>query len=113
MGHTELFILKTICMNFQTMHRQRKFIMLASALGIIAAFLPWQTISAGIFGASVSSGVNGFHGIAILAFLCFIAAGIISLTGDQTKGLANSNWMGVLILGVVALICIAVSMFNT
>lgn len=100
-------------MNFQTMHKQRKFIMLAAALGIIAAFLPWQTVSAGIFGASISSGVNGFHGIAILAFLCFIAAGIVSLTGDQTKPLVNSSWMGALILGAIAIICVAVAMFNT
>ena len=100
-------------MNFQTMHKQRKVILLASALGVIAAFLPWQTISAGIFGASVSEGVNGFHGIAVVAFLAFIAAGILAITGQQANRLERSPWLGALGAGVIALICAVIAAFNT
>lgn len=100
-------------MNFQTMHKQRKVILLASALGVISAFLPWQTISAGIFGAGISQGVNGFHGIAVLAFLAFIAAGILAITGQQTNRLERTSWLAVLAAGAVALICTIVAMFNT
>ncbi len=32
-------------MNFQTMNKQRKFILIAAAVGIIAMFLPWVKIS--------------------------------------------------------------------
>src|SRR6266536_3200206 len=56
-------------MNFQTMSRQRKFIMIAAAAGIISVFLPWVTVS--IFGESQST--NGFRSYGIVVFLAFAA----------------------------------------
>jgi hypothetical protein len=101
----KLVSIKIAFMNYQTLNKQRKFILIAAAVGLIATFLPWKTISAGLFGAGMSEGINGFHGSGILSFLVFIAAGIISIMGNQTTTLDKSNWLVALACGVVALLC--------
>ena len=87
-------------MNFQTMHKQRKFVLIAAAVGIISMFLPWISIS--VFGYTQSQ--NGMHDIGILAFLCFIVSGVIAYLGDQTKNLDKNMWGIVLATGALALI---------
>ena len=37
-------------MNFQTLNKQRKMILIAAAIGLIAVFLPWIKMSASILG---------------------------------------------------------------
>ena len=69
-------------------------VLIAAAVGIISMFLPWVSI----FGYSV----NGMSDWGILVFLCFVTAGVLAYTGDQTKNLARTNWMIVLIAGAVA-----------
>ncbi|WP_121353810.1 hypothetical protein [Flavisolibacter nicotianae] len=86
-------------MNFQTMSKQRKMILIAAAVGVIAMFLPWWSISLGIFGGG---SVNGMHGEGLLVFLCFLAAGAFAYIGDQTKNLDRTNWMLALIAGGIA-----------
>lgn len=86
-------------MNFQTMNKQRKFILIAAGVGIIAMFLPWIKIS--IFGFS-AGGVNGMRDWGILVFISFVAAGAMSLLGDQTQALSKTNWMIALIAGALA-----------
>ena len=86
-------------MNFQTMSKQRKFILIAAAVGVISMFLPWVSVSFG-FGPSYS--VNGFHDVGILIFLCFVGAGVVAFLGDQTKTLDKTFWMVALIAGGVA-----------
>ena len=85
-------------MNFQTMNKQRKFILIAAAVGFIAMFLPWIKIS--FFG--MSSSVNGMHGSGILVFLCFIGAGVVAFLGDQTKNLDKTFWFIALACGALA-----------
>jgi uncharacterized protein YacL len=85
-------------MNFQTMNKQRKFILIAAVVGIIAMFLPWMTISFFGFGSSI----NGMHGSGILVFLCFIVAGVVAYLGDQTKTLEKTFWFVALICGALA-----------
>lgn len=85
-------------MNFQTMNKQRKFILIAAAAGIIGMFLPWIRVS--FFG--MSSSVNGFHGAGILTFLCFIGAGAVAFLGDQTKNLDKTSWFIALACGALA-----------
>lgn len=89
-------------MNFQTMNKQRKFVLIASAIGIISMFLPWISVS--VFGYSQS--VNGMHDKGILVFLCFAASGIIAYLGDQTKNLDKTMWGITLIAGALALLLI-------
>ena len=82
-------------MNFQTMSKQRKFILIASAVGVISMFLPWVKIS--LFG--FSSSVNGMRDAGIFIFLCFVACGVISFLGNQTTNLDRTMWMVTLIVG--------------
>ena len=89
-------------MNFQTMSKQRKFILIAAAAGIISMFLPWVSIS--LFGYTQS--VNGMHDIGILVFLCFLASAAIAYLGDQTKNLDKNMWGIVLAAGAIAILSI-------
>ena len=85
-------------MNFQTMGKQRKFILIAAGVGFVAMFLPWIRIS--IFG--LSNSVNGMHDKGILVFICFVVAGILAYMGDQTQNLGKTNWFITLIAGALA-----------
>src|SRR5664279_5727761 len=89
-------------MNFQTMNKQRKFVLIAAAIGVISMFLPWISVS--VLGYSQT--VNGMHDKGILVFLCFAASGIIAYLGDQTKNLDKTMWAVTLIAGAVALLMI-------
>jgi peptidoglycan/LPS O-acetylase OafA/YrhL len=89
-------------MNFQTMNKQRKFVLIAAAVGIISMFLPWISVS--VLGFSQT--VNGMHDKGILVFLCFAAAGIIAFLGDQTKNLDKTMWGITLIVGAIALLMV-------
>lgn len=95
-------------MDFKTMSKQRKFILIASAAGIISMFLPWISIS--MMGMSDSS--NGMHGWGILAFFCFIISGLITVYGDQKVNLDRTMWMVSMLLGGVALIVVVATYFN-
>ena len=85
-------------MNFQTMNKQRKFVLIAAAIGVISMFLPWISVS--VLGYSQS--VNGMHDKGILVFLCFAASGIIAYLGDQTKNLDKTMWTVTLLAGAIA-----------
>jgi peptidoglycan/LPS O-acetylase OafA/YrhL len=86
-------------MNFETMSKQRKMILIAAAVGVIAMFLPWVSIS--VFGLAGGS-ANGMHGEGILVFLCFLVAGALAWMGDQNKSLNQTNWMLTLVAGGLA-----------
>jgi peptidoglycan/LPS O-acetylase OafA/YrhL len=96
-------------MNFQTMSKQRKFILIAAAIGVIATFLPWWSFSTLGFGYSV----NGFHGLGVLAFLCFVGAGVMAYMDDQTTTLGKTKWMATLIAGAVAALIILYYIIET
>lgn len=89
-------------MNFQTMSKQRKFVLISAAVGFISMFLPWISVS--MFGYSQS--VNGMHDKGILVFICFVASGAIAYLGDQTKNLDKNMWGITLLAGAVALLLI-------
>ncbi len=92
-------------MNFQTMSKQRKFIMIASGIGIISMFLPWVKIS--LFGFSNSE--NGMHGSGVFIFLCFVACGVISFLGNQSANLERTMWMVTLITGGLAAVIMIIN----
>ena len=97
-------------MNFQTLNKQRKFILIAAVAGIISIFLPW--FSAGAFGFSVH--INGFHGWGILAFICFfIVAGITSVVGDQLLPLDKTMWLAAILCGGLALVSVVITLLSS
>ena len=87
-------------MNFQTMSKQRKFVLISSAAGFISMFFPWVSIS--MFGYSQS--VNGMHDKGVLVFICFIVSGVIAWAGEQTKNLDKTMWTVTLLAGAIALL---------
>ena len=93
-------------MNFQTMNRQRKLILITATIGIISVFLPWVTIS--ILGMTQS--INGFRGWGILVFLAFVVAAVIALIGNQTQALEKSYWFLAMACGAIALLSIIIAM---
>jgi len=96
-------------MNFQTMNKQRKLILVAAALGVVSIFLPW--FSAGAFGFSVH--VNGFHGWGILAFICFLGTAIISIAGDQNLALDKGMWFATILCGSLALLSVIITLISS
>ena len=82
-------------MNFDTMSKQRKYILIAAVAGVIGMFLPWFSLP--FFGS-----LNGMHGAGILIFLCLAACALIAFLGDQTKELDRTMWMIVLIASAIA-----------
>lgn len=91
-------------MNFQTMSKQRKFVLIAAAIGVIGIFCPWIYL----FGFSV----NGFRGVGILIFICLLVAVVMALMGDQTKNLNKTNWMITLIASALAAIIMLITFLN-
>jgi hypothetical protein len=98
----ELLIFKTTIMNFQTMSRQRKFILISAAVGFISMFLPWLSIS--ILGFHHS--VNGMHEKGVIVFFCFIAAGVLAYIGDQKSNVDTGKWTLILAFGTLAFLLI-------
>lgn len=96
-------------MNFQTMSKQRKAILIAAAVGIVSMFLPWISISLGVFGGG---SINGMHGSGILVFLCFVVAGVLAYTGDQTTNLPQTSWMITLVAGAIAALIMVINFFD-
>jgi len=87
-------------MDFATLNKQRKFALIAAVIGLISIFLPWISVSG--FGAGYSA--NGFSSYGIMVFIGYLAAGIITLMGDQTKPLDKAMWLVELIAGAISLI---------
>ncbi|HUC79416.1 MAG TPA: hypothetical protein VMR70_00815 [Flavisolibacter sp.] len=91
-------------MNFETMSKQRKMMLIAAAVGIVCMFLPWVSF--------LGFSVNGMHGSGVLVFLCFLVAGVMAFMGDQTKNLSSTNWMIALIASGVAAIVMVINFFD-
>ncbi|MBK7433134.1 MAG: hypothetical protein IPI66_03975 [Chitinophagaceae bacterium] len=95
-------------MNFQTLNKQRKFVLIAALLGIIACFLPWVSVS--VFG--YSSSVNGMHSWGLMAFIGFIGSGVAAFLGDQTKPMAQTFWFVALACGALAVLGVLLYFLN-
>ena len=85
-------------MDIQRMSKQRKYMLAAAAIGVVAMFLPWVTIPF----LGINSSINGLHDKGILVFLSFAVAGVVAYMGDQTKNLSTRNWFIVLVAAALA-----------
>ncbi|MBO9203752.1 MULTISPECIES: SHOCT domain-containing protein [Niastella] len=88
-------------MSILFMHKQRRFILLLSAIGIISVFLPWVTIG-GVFRHQLNA--NGFSGIGIVVFGALVAVLLITLMGDQKKAEGKTMWMITMVAASIALL---------
>jgi hypothetical protein len=83
-------------MDFNSLHKQRKFVMIAALVGIISMFLPWVSF--------MGYSSNGLGGAGTLILLAFIAAGVLAYLGDQKKPMAKNNWLGALGCGALIIL---------
>jgi len=90
------------------MSRQRGFILVASATGIISLFLPWAVVDV----VKILKHINGFHGCGIIVFIAFAVTGIICFSGDRRKTLDKTIWFIVMVTGIVALVFTIISQLN-
>lgn len=98
-------------MNFDTMNKQRKLVLIAAACGVICMFLPWASVDYGLGVGKVSN--NGMSGWGIVVFICLLLSGIFAWAGDQTKHISRLNWILVIILGAIATLIMLISFFKS
>jgi hypothetical protein len=88
------------------MHLQRIATLGASAIGLVAVFLPWGGIK--IFGMSKSfsplSLPSGVEFFGILVLFAFIGAGVLNVLGDKESELQKPNSYACMGAGAVALL---------
>jgi hypothetical protein len=97
-------------MNFQLLHKQKKIILIASATGIIAVFLPWLKVNMFMFNKTV----NGFNGLGILTFIAFVVCLLMCLVNKekQHEPLDNTKWLAALILLGLSLLIISYTIYS-
>lgn len=83
-------------MDFKTLHKQRLYMLIGAAAGVLGMILPW--VSA--FGFSI----NGLHGEGWIVFFAFIGAGVLAFLGDQKQALDKNSWLGALAAVAVAIL---------
>ncbi len=80
-------------------HQSRIIYLVGAGIGLIAAFLPWVTVS--IFGVNQSqSGFDGGDGK--ITFVLFAIAGVLTFLGDRTKPMSRPMQIGIGILGLLS-----------
>ena len=81
--------------------KQKQILLLAAAVGIIGAFLPWASVSV----MGISQSVNGLSGDGIITLVLFAVAGYLSFKGDKKEVLSgNSLYIIVGAFGIAGLI---------
>lgn len=64
----------------EQIHKQKLYCLIFAGVALIAIFLPWLSISLGIFGGG---SVNGFRSWGMLSFFGVIGVAVASLMGDK------------------------------
>jgi predicted small secreted protein len=96
-------------MDFNSLHKQRMFIMGSAVVGLIACFLPWFKVNMGIASAS-SNAMDGTGGVIVL--IAFIACGVLAFLGDQKSNLSKTAWLAVLGVAALAALILVINILN-
>ena len=92
------------------LHKQKLYAVIVAAVGLLAMFLPWWKVSFGGYGGFGGGGysINGMHEIGLLAFVGFVAAGVVTFVmGDRSKPYDGQvKMIAAASFGVAALIAI-------
>jgi len=74
------------------LHKQKLYAVILAAIGVVSCILPWWHVSLGYGYGGIS--INGLHKLGIVAFIGFIAAGIVPFVfGDKTKPFEGQDKM--------------------
>jgi len=71
------------------MSKQRMVLIIASVIGIVAAFLPWVSIT--ILG--VTATVSGIEGDGMITLILFIIVGVICVLGNRAEPLGKIKFL--------------------
>jgi hypothetical protein len=79
------------------MNKQRKAILIASGLGVLASFSPWVKVP-------LVGSINGTSGDGDgwITFVLFAMTLVISLLGEKTKAIAGGLFYGAILPGLIA-----------
>jgi hypothetical protein len=83
-------------MDFATLHKQRKFILIAAVIAAIGILMPWVSL----FGFSI----NGAHNWGILVLILLVAAAVICFVGDKTLPMDQAMWLVSLVAGAAGVL---------
>ncbi len=103
-------------MDFATLHKQRKFIMIAALIGAIGTFLNWFTYpSIAIFNTSTGGGgIKGTSfGAGTFTLIGLLACGVLAYLGNQKEHLAKNTWLVVLGASALATILCAIKLIQS
>lgn len=91
------------------MEKNRLFIIISAAVGIIGSFLPWVSVNAGAFG---SYSVNGLHGDGWFILICGVVAIVLACLNDVKSSLPKGLAIGVIVSGAIATVVGLIDVFN-
>jgi hypothetical protein len=66
---------------------QKKYMLIAAAIGVIAVFLPWATVKSGMLNFSA----NGLDGDGVITLILFSIVGYLIFRNDKTEELSGNN----------------------
>jgi hypothetical protein len=93
-------------MDFNTLHKQRKFIMIAALIGIVGTFFKWFSFSNPFGGGSAGPTGTDF-GAGIVTLIALAASGVLAFLGDQKNYLSKNSWLIVLgAAGLASVLCL-------
>lgn len=86
------------------MHIQRIIILVLAAIGFIAAFLPWASITVPFLGTVTSTGLNGDGEIQVgfITMGLYIIPVIMTLIGNKARAIRGGLLVGAIIPSVLA-----------
>ncbi len=93
------------------MHKQRLAVIIAAGAGLIGTFLPWVSVSMGMFGNYTVSGISIWPGM--LTLLACVAAGVFAFLGDDRNTAIESSYVKfVAIAGAVPFLIILLNILR-
>lgn len=91
------------------MEKNRLFIIISAAVGILGSFLPWVSVNAGAFG---SYSVNGLNGDGWFILICGVVAIVLACLNDVKSSLPKGLAIGVIVSGAIATVVGLIDVFN-
>jgi predicted small secreted protein len=109
-SETILNLKNQLFMDFNSLHKQRMFIMGSAVVGLIACFLPWFKVNVMGISSASSNALDGTGGVIVL--IAFIVCGVLAFLGDQKSNLSKTAWLAVLGVAALAALILVINILN-
>ena len=91
------------------MEKNRLFIIISAAVGILSSFLPWASLNAGAFG---SYSWNGLRGDGWFVIIFAVVAIVLACLNDVKSSLPKGFAIGVIVAGALSTIVTLIDVFG-